>query len=103
MKLYTIHHHYLEGRYGFESSQETRMQLAKRCGIDYVHLIISPLKAGWQSRFKNIGFDYGTYINLPTWFFGEEGKFSDGEVLYDNGRAFVQNDRWFFEKENVIY
>ncbi len=103
MKLYTIHHHYLEGRYGFESSEETRMQLAKRCDIDYVHLITSPLKRGWEDRFKKIGFDYGTYINLPTWFFGNEGKLGNGEFLYGNGRAFVQNDRWFFEKEGVIY
>lgn len=103
MKLYTIHHHYLEGRYGFESSQQTRMQLARRCGIDYVHLTTSPLKSGWEARFKDIGFTYGAYINLPTWFFDEEGKFSDGEVLYSNGRAFVQDDRWNFEKEGVIY
>ena len=103
MQLYTIHHHYLEGRYGFESSQETRMNLARRCNIDYVHLITSPLKYGWESRFKSIGFNYGSYISLPTWFFGEEGKFSDGNVLYGNGRAFVQNDRWFFEKEGVIH
>lgn len=89
MKLYTIHHHYLEGRYGFESSQQTRMQLAKKCEIDYVHLITSPLKNGWGSRFKSIGFNYGSYINLPTWFFGNEGRLCNGEFLYDNGRAFV--------------
>ena len=103
MKLYTIHHHYLEGRYGFESSQQTRMQLAKRCGVDYVHLVTSPLKRAWEDRFKDIGFNYGSYINLPTWFFGQEGKLGNGEFLYSNGRAFVQNDRWFFEKEGVIH
>ena len=58
--IVTVHHHYEFGRAGFESSQQTRMNLAKMNGFDYVHLITSPQIVGYEECFRSIGFDYGS-------------------------------------------
>lgn len=104
MQLYTIHHHYLDGKYGYEASQLTRMRFADIYKIPYEHLITAPQKEGWENRFQNMGFTYGTYINLPEWFFQEKGKwFSDTQVDYKIGKAFIQNDSWVFLKDGELY
>lgn len=62
--IVTVHHHYKFGRAGFESSQQTRMNLAKMNGFDYVHLITSPQLVGYEECFRSIGFDYGSIYAL---------------------------------------
>lgn len=68
--IVTVHHHYKFGRAGFESSQQTRMNLAKMNGFDYVHLITSPQLVGYDECFRSIGFDYGSIYALDEVFMG---------------------------------
>lgn len=73
MTLYTIHHHYIEGKYGYEASQLTRMRFAQIYEIPYEHLITAPQENGWQNRFVNMGFNYGTYGIYPNGFSKKRG------------------------------
>ena len=65
----TIHHHYSFGKAGFETSQQTRMILAKLNNFNYLHLITSPQPQDYKSKFKNIGFDYGDIQSLDEYLF----------------------------------
>lgn len=65
----TIHHHYTFGKAGFETSQQTRMTLAKLNKFNYLHLITSPQPQGYKSKFKNIGFTYGEIQALDEFLF----------------------------------
>lgn len=65
----TIHHHYTFGKAGFETSQQTRMTLAKMNNFNYLHLITSPQPKDYKSKFKNIGFDYGEIQSLDEYLF----------------------------------
>lgn len=65
----TIHHHYTFGKAGFETSQQTRMTLAKLNNFNYLHLITSPQPQDYKSKFKNIGFDYGDIQSLDEYLF----------------------------------
>lgn len=104
MTLYTIHHHYIEGKYGYEASQLTRMRFAQIYGIPYEHLITAPQENGWKKRFVHMGFNYGTYVNLPEWFFQEEGlRISATQVDYQKGKAVIDNDSWTFFKNGHSY
>ena len=104
--VYTLHHHYIDGKYGFESSQLTRMELARLSGFDYKHLITSPKTNAWENRFKEYGFIYGDYILLPKWFLGNvlsQVINSNEEIQFEQGYAFVCDDRWCFSKDGQIY
>ena len=68
--IVTVHHHLTFGRAGFESSQQTRMNLARMNGFDYVHLITSPQLIGYEECFRSIGFDYGSIYALDEVFMG---------------------------------
>lgn len=67
--IVTIHHHYILGKAGFETSQQTRMNLARLNGFDYLHLITSPQTENYKSRFEEIGFTYGTIQSLDEYLF----------------------------------
>lgn len=67
--IVTIHHHYIFGKAGFETSQQTRMNLARLNGFDYLHLITSPQTENYKSRFEEIGFTYGTIQSLDEYLF----------------------------------
>lgn len=67
--IVTIHHHYIFGKVGFETSQQTRMNLARLNGFDYLHLITSPQTENYKSRFEEIGFTYGTIQSLDEYLF----------------------------------
>ena len=67
--IVTIHHHYIFGKAGFETSQQTRMNLARLNGFDYLHLITSPQTENYKSRFEEIGFTYGTIQALDEYLF----------------------------------
>lgn len=91
------------------------MRLAKSLSIEYVHLITSPQPDNWSRRFVELGFDYGEYVELPTWFFGHSPiSRSDDEIMYLTGKAirydesrgqvwkFIKNDETFLEEDLVI-
>lgn len=67
--IVTMHHHYTFGKAGFETSQQTRMNLARLNGFDYLHLITSPQTENYKSRFEEIGFTYGTIQSLDEYLF----------------------------------
>ena len=67
--IVTIHHHYTLGRAGFETSQQTRMTLAKLNGFNYLHLITSPQTDNYKSRFEDLGFTYGDIQALDEYLF----------------------------------
>ena len=67
--IVTIHHHYIFGKAGFETSQQTRMTLARLNRFDYLHLITSPQTENYKSRFEEIGFTYGTIQALDEYLF----------------------------------
>ena len=67
--IVTMHHHYIFGKAGFETSQQTRMNLARLNGFDYLHLITSPQTENYKSRFEEIGFTYGTIQALDEYLF----------------------------------
>ena len=67
--IVTIHHHYTLGRAGFETSQQTRMTLAKLNGFNYLHLITSPQIENYKSRFEEVGFTYGDIQALDEYLF----------------------------------
>lgn len=67
--IVTIHHHYTFGKAGFETSQQTRMTLARLNGFDYLHLITSPQTENYKSRFEDLGFTYGDIRALDEYLF----------------------------------
>lgn len=67
--IVTIHHHYTFGKAGFETSQQTRMNLARLNGFDYLHLITSPQTENYKSRFEEVGFTYGDIQALDEYLF----------------------------------
>lgn len=67
--IVTIHHHCIFGKAGFETSQQTRMNLARLNGFDYLHLITSPQTENYKSRFEEIGFTYGDIQALDEYLF----------------------------------
>ena len=67
--IVTIHHHYTFGKAGFETSQQTRMTLARLSGFDYLHLITSPQTENYESSFREIGFTYGKIRALDEYLF----------------------------------
>ena len=67
--IVTIHHHYTLGRAGFETSQQTRMTLAKLNSFNYLHLITSPQIENYKSRFEEVGFTYGDIQALDEYLF----------------------------------
>lgn len=85
--IVTIHHHYTFGKAGFETSQQTRMTLARLNGFDYLHLITSPQTENYESRFKEIGFIYGKIQALDEYLFQTNAtKIDTYEYRYfDNG------------------
>lgn len=68
--LVTIHSHNTLGRTGFESSQQTRMNLAQLAGISYLHLVTNPQTENYKSKFRGLGFTYGEVISVGEALFG---------------------------------
>ena len=68
--LVTIHSHNILGRTGFESSQQTRMHLARFAGISYLHLVTSPQLENYKSVFRSLGFTYGEVVSVGEVLFG---------------------------------
>ena len=107
--IVTVHHHYEFGRAGFESSQQTRMNLAKMNGFDYVHLITSPQLVGYEECFRSIGFDYGSIYALDEVFMGVNAMKIDkwhyqyirdgsvvGEARYDTDCTVAPVPMWIY-------
>lgn len=67
--IVTIHHHYTLDRAGFETSQQTRMTLAKLNSFNCLHLITSPQTENYKSRFEEVGFTYGDIQALDEYLF----------------------------------
>lgn len=83
--IVTIHHHYTLDRAGFETSQQTRMTLAKLNGFNYLHLITSPQTENYKSRFEEIGFTYGDIQALDEYLFQTNAtKIDSYEYRYDD-------------------
>lgn len=87
MKLYTVHHHLSLHRYGFETSQQARMNLAKLNGIDYIHLITgTQFCTNIEESFRGIGYTYGDLVYLPELFLGKQVSYTKStEVEFSNG------------------
>ena len=114
--IVTVHHHYKFGRAGFESSQQTRMNLAKMNGFDYVHLITSPQIVGYEECFRSIGFDYGSIYALDEVFMGVNAMKIDkwhyqyirdgsvvGEARYDKDCTVSPVPMWVYTKDNLVF
>ena len=103
--IYTVHHHYIKGRFGFESSQQTRIKFIEKLGLDYVHLVTAPRDYDFNEYFRSIGFSYGEYINLPEYYLGDFVSKEDGIYSYENGYAKYSNkinSYTFWIKEEVF-
>lgn len=114
--IVTVHHHYKFGRAGFESSQQTRMNLAKMNGFDYVHLITSPQLVGYEECFRSIGFDYGSIYALDEVFMGVNAMKIDkwhyryirdgsvvGEARYDTDCTVAPVPMWIYTKDHLVF
>lgn len=56
-RIVTIHPAQETHRYGFESSQVYRAQIARHIGAEYIHLITSPqIRPDWKKDLLNLGF-----------------------------------------------
>lgn len=113
--IVTVHHHYEFGRAGFESSQQTRMNLAKMNGFDYVHLITSPQIVGYEECFRSIGFDYGSIYALDEVFMGVPASKVDdkhyqyirdgvivGEAYYDDDCRVGPVPMWVYTRNDKV-
>lgn len=113
--IVTVHHHYKFGRAGFESSQQTRMNLAKMNGFDYVHLITSPQLVGYEECFRSIGFDYGSIYALDEVFMGVNAMKIDkwhyryirdgsvvGEARYDKDCTVAPVPMWIYTRDGKV-
>lgn len=113
--IVTVHHHYKFGRAGFESSQQTRMNLAKMNGFDYVHLITSPQLVGYEECFRSIGFDYGSIYALDEVFMGVNAMKIDkwhyryirdgsvvGEARYDKDCTVAPVPMWVYTRDGKV-
>lgn len=87
MKLYTVHHHLDLHRYGFETSQQARMNLVKLNNIDYAQIITSvQFCKSIEKSFKSIGYIYGDLVYLPELFLGKQISYSEStKVEFSNG------------------
>lgn len=114
--IVTVHHHLTFGRAGFESSQQTRMNLARMNGFDYVHLITSPQLIGYEECFRSIGFDYGSIYALDEVFMGVNATKIDkwhyqyvydgslvGEARYDMNCTVSPVPMWIYTKDNLVF
>lgn len=111
----TIHHHYTFGKTGFETSQQTRMTLAKLNKFNYLHLITSPQPQNYKSKFQNIGFDYGNIQSLDEYLFQKnatkvdsyEYKYFDdnnneiGSAIYE--KSSLEIPMWIYKFDNKTY
>lgn len=76
------------GRAGFETSQQTRMTLAKLNGFNYLHLITSPQLKDYKSRFEDVGFTYGDIQALDEVLFNANAtEISKTEYRYFDGNG----------------
>lgn len=118
MTLYTIHHHLGLHRYGFESSQQTRMDLARLNNINYCHIVTGvQFCLDIKKSFEEIGYTYGDIVYLPELFLGTQlshyestrVEFSNGcyaQFFYysDDSRPLNCNtDSWMYCKDDVWY
>lgn len=115
-RIVTIHHHYKLGRAGFESSQQTRMKLANLNGLEYLHLITSPQDSDYLSRFKAVGFHYGSILSLDRFLMQTDATFIDdyrveyysdvglkiGEAFYDFDRKYSNAESWIYLKDGEV-
>lgn len=114
--IVTVHHHLTFGRAGFESSQQTRMNLARMNGFDYVHLITSPQLVGYEECFRSIGFNYGSIYALDEVFMGVSATKIDkwhyqyvrdgslvGEARYDMNCTVSPVPMWIYTKDNLVF
>ena len=113
--IVTIHHHYTFGKAGFETSQQTRMTLARLNGFDYLHLITSPQTENYKSRFEEIGFTYGDIQALDEYLFQtnatkidtHEYRYFDndrnevGSAIYDESSLKIPT--WIYKVGDKIY
>lgn len=113
--IVTIHHHYIFGKAGFETSQQTRMNLARLNGFDYLHLITSPQTENYKSRFEEIGFIYGTIQALDEYLFqtnatridSHEYRYFDndgnevGSAVYDESSSKIPT--WIYTVSGKTY
>lgn len=113
--IVTIHHHYIFGKAGFETSQQTRMNLARLNGFDYLHLITSPQTENYKSRFEEIGFTYGTIQALDEYLFqtnatridSHEYRYFDndgnevGSAVYDESSLKIPT--WIYTVDGKTY
>lgn len=116
-RIVTIHHHYKLGRAGFESSQQTRMKLAKLNDFDYLHLITSPQPSDYLNRFESIGFNYGSIVSLDRFVMQTDARFlndyrveyySDsglkiGEAFYDFDLEYSNVESWIYLKDGEMF
>lgn len=114
--IVTVHHHLVFGRAGFESSQQTRMTLARLIGFQYKHLITSPQMNGFEAKFRSIGFDYGELHALDYVFMGVHASKVDdkhyqyirdgsivGEAYYDDDCLVGPVPMWVYYQDNKVF
>lgn len=114
--IVTVHHHLVFGRAGFESSQQTRMTLARLIGFQYKHLITSPQMNGFEAKFRSIGFDYGELHALDYVFMGAHASKVDdkhyqyirdgsivGEAYYDDDCLVGPVPMWVYYQDNKVF
>lgn len=113
--IVTIHHHYTLDRAGFETSQQTRMTLAKLNGFNYLHLITSPQIENYKSRFEEVGFTYGAIQALDEYLFQTNATKIDSYEYryYDNdgnevgsaiyGESSLKIPTWIYTIDSKTY
>lgn len=118
MNLYTVHHHLGLHRYGFETSQQARMNLARLNGLGYTHLVTGvQFCEDIKRSFKGLGYTYGSLVYLPELFLGEQlsniestkvefSKGSYAQFFYYSDDAKPLNcstDSWMYFKDGEWY
>ena len=113
--IVTIHHHYTFGKAGFETSQQTRMTLARLNNFGYLHLITSPQPKDYELKFKSIGFDYGDIQSLDEFLFNANAtEISSTEYRYfdENGdelgsaiyvKSSLEVPTWIYRLDDKTY
>ena len=92
------------------------MKLANLNGLEYLHLITSPQDSDYLSRFKAVGFHYGSILSLDRFLMQTDAIFIDdyrveyysdvglkiGEAFYDFDRKYSNVESWIYLKDDEV-
>ena len=68
-QIITIHPYSNAEKYGYESSQLSRMNVAKKLNCEYLHVLTYPhVDVFWQKRYLDMGFDLESLILVPNFY-----------------------------------